>query len=197
LVTAGQQGSQPQDDSTLVRRAAGGDRHAFDELVVRWRDKLWNVASRMCRDYDDAQDVLAGAFSRAFTRIQQFRGEASFGTWLFRIAANECMGMRRSGARKPDSLERLTDDGVETVDLPDVSSLPEDQALSGELKNIIDNATRELSEPLRIVFLLRDIEEFSIEETAEILGISPAAVKSRLHRARLAVRKELEHYLGA
>lgn len=184
-------------DNDLAVQAAGGDRQAFDQLVHRWRDKLWNVASRMCRDYDDAQDVLVGAFSRAFSRIQQFRGDASFGTWLFRIAANECMGMRRSESRKPqhESLEKLTVEGLKTVDLPDLSALPEERAMSSELMDAINHATNSLSEQLRIVFLLRDVEDFTNEETADILGLSVPAVKSRLHRARAMVRRELEHYI--
>jgi len=184
------------EDNELARRAAEGDRRAFDALVHRWRDKLWGVASRMCRDYDDAQDVLVGAFSRAFTRIEQFRGDASFGTWLFRIAANECMGLRRSETRKPESLDRLTGEGIRTLDLPDISALPEDQAISSDLMNAVDRAARSLSEPLRVVFLLRDVEDFSNDDVAEILGISIAAVKSRLHRARASVRKHLEEYLA-
>jgi len=188
---------QKVEDNDLARRAAEGDRRAFDRLVHRWRDRLWSVASRMCRDYDDAQDVLVGAFSRAYSRIHQFRGDASFGTWLFRIAANECMGLRRSELRKAERLERETDRGLETRELPDLSLLPEEAALSSDLMDAINRAAGSLSEPLRIVFLLRDVEGFSNEEVAEILGISVPAVKSRLHRARAAVRTELEHYLAS
>ncbi len=188
---------QKADDNDLAKRAAGGDRRAFDRLVHRWRDRLWSVASRMCRDYDDAQDVLVGAFSRAYSRIHQFRGDASFGTWLFRIAANECMGLRRSESRKAERLERETERGLETVDLPDVTLVPEDAALSSDLMDAINRAAGSLSEPLRIVFLLRDVEGFSNEEVAEILGLTVAAVKSRLHRARAALRAELEDYLAS
>lgn len=182
-------------DKELADRAAAGDRKAFDELVKRYRGKLWNVASRMCGHYDDAQDVLVGAFSRAYSRIEQYRGDASFGTWLFRIAANECMGMRRSSeGRRTDSLDKLADLGVVPEQVMEMSRLPEDEVISGELKDTIDKAAASLPEPMRIVFLLRDVEQFSTEETAQILGLSPAAVKSRLHRARAAIREALRDY---
>jgi len=107
------------------------------------------------------------------------------------------MGLRRSESRKAERLERETDRGIETMELPDLSVLPEEAALSSDLMDAVNRAAESLSEPLRIVFLLRDVEGFSNEETAEILGISVAAVKSRLHRARAAVRAELEHYLAS
>lgn len=182
-------------DKELADRAAAGDRAAFDELVKRYRGKLWNVASRMCGHYDDAQDVLVGAFSRAYSRIEQYRGDASFGTWLFRIAANECMGLRRSTEeRRTDSLEKLTEAGIVPEQVIEASRLPEDEVFSGELKEKIDKAAASLPEPMRIVFLLRDVEQFTTEEASQILGITPAAVKSRLHRARAAIREALKDY---
>lgn len=177
----------------------GGDARAdeFLGLVEHYQGRIFGFLSRMCRSREDARDALQDTFLAAFRGFRDFRGEAKPSTWLYRIAANACHKMRRRGKFEPErelSLEEFMPLGSEgqARDVIDWSASPEAAFVQGELHEKLEAAIAELPEPYRVVLVLRDVEGLAAEEVAEVLGLSVAAVKSRLHRARLYVRQRLD-----
>ncbi len=189
-------------DFSAVDRFKAGDAKAFDELVVRYEGKMYGFLMRMCGCADRAQDIVQETFLTAYRYIKGFRGDASFKTWLYRIASTSCMKSKRRRKNEPArlvSLDDLVPGEGETAGLVESSwpATPAEDLLNRELADYIQNSLMELPEKYRIVFVLRDVEGFSAEEAARTLKISVPAVKSRLHRARLFLRKELSaYYLG-
>jgi RNA polymerase sigma-70 factor (ECF subfamily) len=193
-------------DRELVALAASGDGDAFGELVSRHQDRVYAVAMHLLRDAAEAEEVVQETFLLALEKLSGFRGDAAFTTWLHRVAANAALMRLRRRRRAPDSvaeapmeelLPRFDAEGHLVALRPghDWSKRADEQLADRQVRQAVEAAVQNLPEDHRIVFLLRDVEELSSEAMAELLGISVAAVKSRLHRARLALRAKLGHYL--
>jgi RNA polymerase sigma-70 factor, ECF subfamily len=176
-----------------------GDRAEFAHLVDEYSGPIYRLGLRMLGNPQDAEDVLQNTFINVLTHIQNFEGRSSLATWLYRIASNEALMLIRK--KKPEvNLEDIEggdeDEGLKPTRFVDWSALPEHELLSGEGKEFLDDAIRALPESLRIVFLLRDVEGLSIRETAEALNLTETNVKTRLLRARMALREGLSEYYG-
>ncbi len=177
-----------------------GDRAEFARLVDAYSSPIYRLGLRMLGNPQDAEDVLQNTFLNVLTHIAEFEGRSSLATWLYRIAANEALMLLRK--KKPEvNLDDFEAEEERESLLPirfvDWSALPEDQLLSGEGKNALDQAIQTLPESMRLVFLLRDVEGLSIKETAEALNLTETNVKTRLLRARLFLREQLSVYYGA
>ena len=182
------------DESALVAQAKAGDQNAFAELVNRYERKIYRLAKNITRNDEDAEDVLQDAFLKAYTHLDNFKGDSKFYTWIVRIAVNEAlMRLRKRKTDRTVPLDEPVELGEETVqrEIAVWEDNPEQQYSQEEWRRILDEAVESLKPDFRTVFVLRDIEELSTEETAETLGISVPAVKSRLLRARLALRETL------
>lgn len=182
------------DESVLVAQAKAGDQNAFAELVNRYERKIYRLAKNITRNDEDAEDVLQEAFLKAYSHLDSFKGDSKFYTWIVRIAVNEAlMRLRKRKTDRSVSLDEPVELGEETVtrEIAVWEDNPEQQYSQEEWRRILDEAVDTLKPDFRTVFVLRDIEELSTEETAETLGISVPAVKSRLLRARLALREKL------
>jgi len=182
------------DESALVAQAKAGDQNAFGELVNRYERKIYRLAKNITRNDEDAEDVLQDAFLKAYTHLDNFKGDSKFYTWIVRIAVNEAlMRLRKRKTDRSVPLDEPVELGEETVqrEIAVWDDNPEQRYSKEEWRHILDEAVDSLKPDFRTVFVLRDIEELSTEETAETLGISVPAVKSRLLRARLALRERL------
>jgi RNA polymerase sigma-70 factor (ECF subfamily) len=181
-------------EGDLVERAKAGDMEAFAELVRRYERRIYRMARQITQNDEDAEDVLQESFLKAFEHLDSFQGQSKFYTWVTRIAVNESLMKLRK--RKSDRTVSL-DENIETDEEPIVREIavwddtPESKYSQEELRQILDRAIDSLKPIFRTVFILRDVEELSTEETAEMLGLSVAAVKSRLLRARLQLRERL------
>jgi RNA polymerase sigma-70 factor (ECF subfamily) len=189
------------DDTELVQAINAGHTDRFPELVKRYEQKLYNFGRRMCRDESEAEDLVQDTFLNVFRYLKDFRYETKFKNWLYRVAANTAFKKRRRSRLAHDTelaLEEVIEREQITApaEVPEWARMPLEQLLNGELLEILHQAIWSLPEKYRIVVILRDIEEFSTEDTAQILSISPANVKVRLHRARLFLRDKLKGYFG-
>jgi len=183
-------------DEQLVRQAQADDTRAFDELVNRYRDRVYRLAFRILRHEEDAAEALQDAFLSAFRGIKKFKAESTFSTWLYRVATNAAL-MRYRRRREPHlSLEQSqsSNPDAEPLEVPDWSAQPLEELLDQETREVMEAGVARLPEDLRTVFALRDVEGMSNAEVAEVLEISVPAVKSRLHRARSGLREELDRY---
>jgi len=186
--------SAPMDDVALVTSARGGDARAFSHLVSRYDRKIFRLARHITNSDEDAEDVLQETFLKAYEHLDGFQGNAKFYTWLVRIAVNESlMKLRKRKSDRTVSLDEPADNGDEPMvrEIAVWDGNPEQQYSSEELRSILDKAIANLKPTFRTVFLLRDVEDLSTEETAAALDISVPAVKSRLLRARLELRERL------
>jgi RNA polymerase sigma-70 factor, ECF subfamily len=182
------------DESALVARAQAGDSEAFGELVSRYQNKVYRLAKHITQNDEDAEDVLQEAFLKAYEHLGGFQGNSKFYTWIVRIAVNEAlMKLRKRKSDRTVPLDEPVDTGEEMVnrEIAVWEDNPEQRYSHEEMQQILNEAVEDLKPDFRTVFALRDIEELSTEETAEALGISIPAVKSRLLRARLALREKL------
>jgi len=182
------------DESTLVALAREGDKVAFGELVRRYEGKIFRLAQHITQNREDAEDVLQETFLKAYEHLDQFQGNSKFYTWVVRIAVNQSlMKLRRRKTDRSVSLDETIDTGEDTIvrEIAAWGEDPEERFSREELGEILDSAVKGLETPYRSVFVLRDIEELSTEETASALGLSIPAVKSRLLRARLQLREKL------
>jgi RNA polymerase sigma-70 factor (ECF subfamily) len=182
------------DEAALVARAKAGDADAFSQLVSHYERRVFRLAKNITRHDEDAEDVLQEAFLKAYEHLDRFEGNSKFYTWLVRIAVNEAlMKLRKRKTDKTVPLDEPVELGEEAMqrEIAVWDGNPEQQYSGEEMKKILEEALDTLKPDFRTVFTLRDIEELSTEETAETLGISVAAVKSRLLRARLALREKL------
>src|SRR5579884_2335518 len=185
------------DESALVARARQGDSQAFNELVNRYERKIFRLARHITQSEEDAEDVLQETFLKAFEHLPDFQGQSKFYTWIVRIAVNEAlMKLRKRKTDKSVPLDEPVDTGEDTVvrEIAVWEENPEQKFSREELGHILNEAVESLRPAFRTVFVLRDIEELSTEETAEALGISIPAVKSRLLRARLQLREKLTRF---
>jgi RNA polymerase sigma-70 factor, ECF subfamily len=183
-------------DEELVRIAQGGENRAFDELVRRYQDKVYRLSYKILRHEDDAAEALQDAFLSAYRGIRNFKAESTFSTWLYRIATNASLmkyRKRRDGHVSLDQSQSTSED-AEPLQLADWSAQPPEELLTAETRQVMAEGVARLPEELRTVFVLRDIEELSNAEVAEILDLSVAAVKSRLHRGRIQLRERLNRY---
>ena len=194
-VTAVQLESTDQSDEEIVREVLAGDTARFALLMRRYNERLYRAARAITRDDREAEDVMQQAYVNAYTHLRQFNGEARFGTWLTRIAIHEALSrVRRRGRYEPFD-DDLTN--VEPFLSLDSRQNPERQAFSGELRELIEWAIDGLPDGAREVFVLREIEGLSTAETAEALEVSADVVKTRLSRARAALRRVLLEHAGA
>jgi RNA polymerase sigma-70 factor, ECF subfamily len=183
-----------------LEKLIAGDRAEFARLVDTYSSSIYRLGLKMLGHPQDAEDVLQNTFMNALLHLSSFQGRSSIATWLYRIAANEALMLIRK--RRPEiSLEQETQqDEAESLEdvkpsvFADWSGLPEDELLSSEGKKLLDAAIHNMPEPLRIVFVLRDIEGLSIKETAESLNLTETNVKTRLVRARMYLRERLSKY---
>ena len=190
-------------DQELVARAKAGELDAFEALTNRYEQKVYSLALRMLRQEQDAEDVTQQAFLSAMQNLGGFRGDASFATWLLRIATHAALKVIRKRKGLPTvSLEEATEetDGYDTIPHPeyiaDWRQSPEELVRQHETQRLLEDALAKLDEKHRLVFLLRDVEGLSVKETAEALGLSEANTKVRLLRARLQLREQLTQTLG-
>ena len=176
-----------------------GDRVEFARMVDLYSAPIYRLGLKMLGSPQDAEDVLQNTFLSVLTHLSNFEGRSSISTWLYRIASNEALMLIRR--KKPAfNLEDLQTDDSDEGAMPEIfvdwSVLPERELLTGESKQAIDDAIQKLPETLRMVFVLRDIEDISIKETAEILNLTETNVKTRLLRARMFLREQLSAYYG-
>ena len=184
------------DESALVAAAKAGDISAFETLVGRYERKIFRLTQNITQNREDAEDAMQEAFLKAFEHLQSFEGNSRFYTWLVRIAVNQALMKLRKRRPNVVSLDEEIDTGEDLVprEVEDWGPSPADRYAQTELSEILTKVIEELDPPFRIVFQLRDIEELSTEETADALGLSVPAVKSRLLRARLKLRQSLNQY---
>jgi RNA polymerase sigma-70 factor (ECF subfamily) len=179
-----------------LERLRQRDPKAFAQLVETYSPRIYNLALKMLGNEDLAEDILQETFVNAYRGIDRFEGRAHVSTWLYRIAHNAVLMRLRKEKGMPDLKSLEVDLDLDTVSVGEGwQDGPERQLLRSELLEEMDAALDNLSEALRVVFVLRDIDGLSTAETAEVLDLSATAVKSRLHRARLALREQLEPYL--
>jgi RNA polymerase sigma-70 factor, ECF subfamily len=179
-----------EQEAALVERARGGDRAAFEELIRRHADRLYAVVLRFVADGGEAEEVTQEAFLRAWRSIGRFEGRSRFFTWLYRIGINEAK--RRAGRRPPATVVSLEDEPI--PEAPDWSEAPEARLTQTDLRGVLEEAIRSLPVEYRTPIILRDVEGLTTAEAAEVMELGEAAFKSRLHRARLAVRRALDEY---
>ncbi|HXB22450.1 MAG TPA: sigma-70 family RNA polymerase sigma factor [Candidatus Solibacter sp.] len=190
-------GEEITNEMALVQSAKQGDLEAFSELVKRYDRNVFRIAQHITHNEEDAQDVVQEAFLKAYQNLEQFQGNSKFYTWLVRIAVNEAlMKLRRRRSDKTVSLDEdvETEEGSMPREVADWSPNPEQLYGQSELGDILKKTIQGLPPGFRTVFVLRDVEGLSTEETAEMLGLSIPAVKSRLLRARLQLRERLAKY---
>jgi len=192
-----------KNEVELARDLLKGKPGAFDQFVELYRSKLFHYSFMMCGHREDAEEVAQETLMNVFEHLDQLREPERVRSWVFRIAKNACLMKRRKSVFAPTeelSLDELMpvsgmDGGQVKIQIADWSALPDAEVLRSELRRQLDQAIAELPEIYRAVMLLRDVEELSTQESAEILGITEDTVKTRLHRARLAVRQKLDQYL--
>jgi RNA polymerase sigma-70 factor, ECF subfamily len=185
------------EELMLVNAARGGDVGAFEQLVRKYDRNVFRIANHITQNREDAEDVVQDAFLKAFQNLAQFQGQSKFYTWLVRIAVNEAlMRLRRRRPERMVSLDEDINTGEDTIprEVADWSPNPEQLYNQSELREILQKTIQGLPPSFRTVFVLRDVEGLSTEETADALGLSIPAVKSRLLRARLQLRERLTKY---
>jgi RNA polymerase sigma-70 factor, ECF subfamily len=185
-----------EDEHLLVRAAKSGDTAAFEELVNRYERKIFRLTMNITRNHEDAEDAMQDAFLKAYSHLNTFQEGSRFYTWLVRIAANEALMRLRKRRPNQFSLDAPIegDEDIIPREIEDWGPSPEQNYAQSEMRGILNGVIDRLDPAFRVVFVLRDVEGLSTEETAEILGISVAAVKSRLLRARLRLRNKLDRY---
>ena len=189
--------NEQHPDVALVEKVRAGDAAAYDELVRKYERQLFRIAQHITQNREDAEDVMQDAFIKAYEKIDQFQGNSKFYTWLVRIAVNESLmrlRKRRTGKMVSMDDDILTEEGSVPRDFADWAPNPEQNYNQAELKEILSKTIQGLPPGFRTVFVLRDVDGLSTEETAESLGLSVPAVKSRLLRARLQLRERLSRY---
>jgi RNA polymerase sigma-70 factor (ECF subfamily) len=190
-------GSEQHPDVALVERVRAGDISAYDTLVRKYERQVFRIAQHITQNREDAEDVMQDAFLKAYEKLDQFQGNSKFYTWLVRIAVNESlMRLRKRRTGKMVSIDEdiETDEGTVPRDLADWAPDPEQNYTQAELGKILEKTIKGLPPGFKVVFELRDVQGLSTEDTAEALGLSVPAVKSRLLRARLQLRERLSRY---
>ncbi len=186
----------------LARDLLAGKPEAFDRFVEVFRSKIFQYTMLMCGHREDAEEVVQDTLMKVFENFDQLREPERVQPWVFRIARNACYMKRRKSVFAPaqelsleEFMPRAGQDGGRRLEIADWSALPDDQVLRSELRSVIHEAIARLPEIYRSAILLRDMEELTTEEAANVLDVSPEVIKTRLHRARLAIRQKLDDYL--
>ncbi len=194
------------NETELVRKAQKGDQRAFSLLVKKYESTVYSFAFKVCRNEEKATETLQDTFVNVYRKLDQFNGKAKFSTWLYQIVTNNCLMKRRQSKLEKSSVSiespesghgdsELHGDGAQLQTLVSLKQTPQDEVVNKELRELLDTAILNLPMEQRIVFILRDIEGRSSEEVAKILKVSVPAVKSRLRRARVFLRKQLQEYM--
>lgn len=191
-------GAAQTGDAELTRRARLREEAAIRTLMQRYNRRLFRIARGVLRNDAEAEDVVQDAYVRAFTHLAEFREEASFGTWVSRIAYNEALGRRRRQRQTVDlaALENVAQAQIIPFPLSAVINDPERTMAQREVHELLEKAIDDLPEDFRLVLISRVVEGLSIEETASLLGVKPETVKTRLHRARKLLREGLDKHLA-
>lgn len=185
------------DEAALLAGLRARDPAALSAIFEQNADRIYRLALRLLHDEQQADGVVQNTFLTLITHAETFEGRSSIATWLYRVAHNDCLGRMRGGKRIADlAYDEEPEDGFMPSCFVDWQALPETQIHSSEAAAEMERAINSLKPELRVVFVMRDVEELSTEETAQALGISEGAVKVRLHRARLALREKLASYFA-
>lgn len=182
-----------EDDLSIARRIAGGDHVAFERLMRRYNRRLYRLARAVLKDPAEADDVLQDAYLSAYQSLRQFRGDAALSTWLSRLVLNECSGRLRRHHRRQNVIPMVSSTNrpdVDTVAAQD-SERPDQATGRAQIRDLLEHKLDELPEPFRLVFVMRSVEELSVQDTAQILGIPEDTVRSRHFRARSLLRESL------
>jgi RNA polymerase sigma-70 factor (ECF subfamily) len=177
-----------QDETALAQALLAGETGAFERFVEHFRSKVFHYSWLMCGSPDDAEEVAQETLLKVFESFDQLREPERVRAWIFRIAKNVCLMQRRRSVFAPEEMPL-------EVDVPDAGEPPDRQVLTDELRAVIDRVIAELPPLYRAVVLLRDLEELSTEDTAQVLDLSPDVVRTRLHRGRVAMRQKLDCYV--
>jgi RNA polymerase sigma-70 factor, ECF subfamily len=183
---------QQLTDDQVVERVLAGDTSLFEVIMRRYNQRLYRAARAITRNDSEAEDVLQDAYVRAFQHLGQYRGQAAFGAWLTRIAVNEAIGRLRQSKK----FEPLEDSEGEVVQMSSPERSPERSAADSETRALLEHAVERLPDNYRVVYMLREVEELSTAETAQVLEATEENVKVRLHRARALLRKQLYASIG-
>jgi RNA polymerase sigma factor (sigma-70 family) len=178
------------DDMEIARRVSAGDRAAFNLLMRRNNRRLYRLARATLRDDGEAEEALQEAYLAAYRGIARFRGESTLATWLSRMVLNECLARLRKSARRDRVIPMATDEEIEFIHA-DEHDLPDQVLVRAEMRELIERKLDELPEDFRLVFMLRSVQELSVEETADSLGIATVTVRTRHYRARCLLREAL------
>lgn len=199
VTQAQQAAAESLSDADLVGLARGRDEAAVRAITKRYNRRLFRIARSILRNDAEAEDVVQETYVRAFTGLDMFRGDAAFGTWITRIAMNEALGrLRRRRPTVDWETYGVNRHQAEIINFPAsmAGSDPEQSMAQGEIRAVLERAIDELPDAFRAVFVARIVEGMSVEETADLFGLQPETVKTRLHRARLLLRAELDKQLG-
>lgn len=179
------------DEATLVQRVSNGDRAAFEVLMRRYNRLLYRLARASLHDDSEAKDAVQDAYINAFRSIGQFRGESRLSTWLSRLVLNECLARQRRSKRRENVIPIVSSDPKTLASIADDSDLPDKVAAQAQMRAVLECKVSELPEIFRVVFVLRSVEELSVEETAQCLGLTEETVRSRHFRAKSLLRESL------
>lgn len=179
-------------ENELIKKCKKGNREAFDKLFEMYQQQVINIAYSMLSDREDALDAAQEVFVRVYRNIKSFKEQSSFTTWLYRITSNVCSDMLRKRQRsaKVISINQMSDENKD-IDIPDTSPTPEDNVFMNERQRLVRQAIDELREEYRVVITLCDIEDMNYDDIAEMLNLPKGTVKSRINRARAALKKKL------
>ncbi len=183
------------EEQKIIELAQKGDRKALSEIVKQYEQTVYNFSFKICRHRDRAEHTMQETFLSMVKNLHQFSGESKLSTWLYRVVANHCLMLARSENKYSFTSLDDEDSLIDESNIADWKVTPEKVTENKELKNMLDEAIQKLAPEYRIVFMLRDVEGLSTEETAKIVELSVPAVKSRLHRARAFLRNELNERL--
>jgi len=192
-----------ESDEALIARIRAGDKKAFTALIKRYEETVYRFSFKVCRDPVKAEEAMQDTFINVFRKLDSFDGKSKFSTWLYTIVTNNCrMKHRQTRARAAEeSLDELMDpsftrEGKMAHEIAQWDDTPEDRMMGKELREVLERSIARLPEDYRLVFVLRDIDGNSTEETASIMGITEEATKSRLRRARAFLREQLDPYMA-
>lgn len=193
----------PSDDLALIKKAQAGDTRAFTKLVKHYEDLVYSFAFKVCRDKEKAEEAWQDTFINVYRKLHQFNGKSKFTTWLYSIVVNHCkmkhrktkLEMASIRIDEPHEDHKIDSDRGTMQTVPPWRDTPLDAIMNKELRAILDNAIQKLPYEYRVVFILRDVEGQTAEETARILKLSIPATKSRLRRARFFLREQLNEYM--